>query len=153
MHIISLLKKEHEEIERELIELENLIQELEETGEYNISNIYHTCKKLVRIWDLHEKEEENIFPLLKNKQGIIIPIQTMFFQHRKLKKYKENIFNAITTGNKIKTALMKNLIDELRKHIKFEDEILYTAVLEKIPDLDTEKLKEKFPKIGSWLKN
>ncbi len=53
MNPIELLKQEHEQIERELIELETIEEEP------NIPNLTHTFKKLHKLWDEHGKKKKN----------------------------------------------------------------------------------------------
>ena len=60
MNPLEQLKKEHEDIERELIELETIIEE----EIINYPNLLHVFKNLCEIWDIHEEKEEKIFPVL-----------------------------------------------------------------------------------------
>jgi len=139
MNCIDLLKKEHEDIERELLEFEDIIN----FEEINYPNLIHTFNKLSYIWNEHENKEEKVFPILE-KERIKMPVYRMLFEHRDLRSHKQEIINAINSGNegKIKQALElhgKKIIAKLREHIKFEDEILYTLALE---EFNEEELKE-----------
>ena len=64
MNSIEKLKQEHEDIERELFELEQIMGD--ET--INYSNLIHVIKKLCEIWDEHEQKEERIFPILEHEK-------------------------------------------------------------------------------------
>lgn len=130
MNSIEKLKQEHEEIERDLIELETIMQD----EIINYPNLLHTINNLIECWDKHEEKEERIFPILKHEQ-IIIPVKEMLFDHKKLGIHKEAIKKAINSGNEleVKNALNshgKIIIEKLRKHINDEDEILYRLTFE-----------------------
>ena len=130
MNSIEKLKQEHEDIERELIELESIM-----TGEeINYSNLIHVIKNLFEIWDRHEEKEEQIFPILKHER-IVIPVKTMLSEHKELKPHIEAIKKAINSGNESEVKNMLNqhgkiIIQKLRKHINDEDEILYRITFE-----------------------
>ena len=145
MIFLQKLRKEHEEIERELIEIETIIND-SETG-INYSNLIHVLKKLYVIWDSHEIREEGAFKIFK-KEKIKIPVETIIFEHKKLKPHKEKIKNAIESGSEfnIKESLNKDLrkiVFLLREHISKEEEILYSIPLEVIFN---EKEKEEIDK-------
>ena len=135
MNIIEILEQEHEQVERELLELESIIKDSEENGQaINYPNLIHVCSKLINIWDKHEKKEEIIFPVIKKEQ-IIIPVKTMLFDHRKLRPHKDAMKKAIDSGSefKVKQALRDHLpivLKELREHINYEDEVLYRITLD-----------------------
>ncbi len=145
MNPIDELKKEHEDIERELLELETIMQE----KEVNYSNLVHTFRKLHNLWNHHEEKEEKIFPILE-KEKIKVPVAKMQFEHKLLRPHKEKIWKAINSGkeNEMKNCLNENaviIIDLLRKHIKDEDEVLYTITLQ---EFTPEELKELWEKAG-----
>jgi hypothetical protein len=123
---IEIVKKEHEQMERELLELNFIIE-----GEtINYSNMVHTFVKIKEMWDIHEKRVEKVFNELVKKE-IKIPIKQILFEHGKLNQYYTKIKNAINSGSepKIKKTLNttgKELIKTLKDHITFEDEIIYT---------------------------
>ena len=129
MDIIAELKEEHREIERELIELETIMEE----DVINRANLVHTFKNLIKFWNSHEEKEELLFPVLeKTKENIRIPVGKMLLEHKELRPHKEAMISAIDSGSEyeIKNALEKNarvIILKLRAHIDFEDEILYTS--------------------------
>ena len=142
MNVIEVLKKEHRDIERELLELEGILQDSIE-GVINYPNLLHTCEKLHELWNLHELREERIFPVFK-RERIVIPVKTMMFEHRKLKKHKDALNLALESGSdaKIRRALeghVRIIIKELREHINYEDEVLYRITLEIFSD---EELRE-----------
>ena len=118
-------KKEHELIERELVELETIMH----TFPVNYSNLVHVLKRLYPFWESHEEKESIFFKALA-KKGYTIPIKKIFFEHGQLKKHRDNLLNALHSGSEDKThdALMhdgKAMISKLRKHMTDEDWILY----------------------------
>ena len=130
MNFIEKLKKEHEQIERELLELETIM----ETEEINYPNLIHTYRKLHDFWNEHELKEERIFQILRH-ESIVIPVETMLFEHKELRSHKNILLEAINSGNeeKIKKALEEQgvlIIKKIREHINKEDEILYRITLE-----------------------
>ena len=132
MNAIELLKKEHDDIERELLELETIMSE----EQLNYPNLIHVLKTLFKLWEEHEIKEEKIFPILKQEK-IIIPVKTMLWEHSQLRPHRTSIITALNSGNdsNIKTALDKSgkiIIERLRAHIKSEDEILYTIALSEL---------------------
>lgn len=141
MNPIQEIQKEHEDIERELFELET-ISNMENI---NYSNLLHVFKKLHNIWNSHEEKEEKIFPILEKREKLIIPVKKTMFEHRDLRKHKEAIENAIKAGSEteMKKALEEHgkvVVEKLRKHINDEDEVLYTIALEELTKEDFKEL-------------
>jgi len=136
---IETLEQEHEDIERELIELEEIMQ----SEEVNYPNLIHVFNGLCKIWDEHEKKEEKIFPVLK-KEKIKMPVYTMMCEHKDLRGHRKAILESMNSGSeiKIKKALEEHgkiMITKLRKHINDEDEVLYRIVLD---EFTPEELKQ-----------
>lgn len=143
MNSIEKLKEEHEILERELVELESIMED----EIINYSNLIHVFNNLCKIWDEHELKEERIFPILKHER-IVVPVRTMLCQHGELRKYKEAINKAIASGSeiKVKEALNthgKAMVEKFRKHINDEDEILYRITLEIFTPKELDELEEK----------
>ncbi|MFH1307629.1 MAG: hemerythrin domain-containing protein [archaeon] len=136
---IESLMQEHESIERELVELETIMQ----SRILNYPNLIHVFKKLRNIWDHHEEKEEKVFPQLR-KQRLLVSIEKMIFAHQSLRPHKDAITHAINAGNdfEIRRTLNVNgkvIIEKLREHIKNEEDELFTAVLDSysLEDLTT----------------
>jgi len=121
---LSFLRKEHEMVERELIELEeNMCSE-----EINYSNIKHVFSRLINLWNFHEEKEEKIFKDIKDKNPNF-NLDKMVFEHRELTGIKKAILETLNSGSdsEIKASLdtdVKMLIEKLRKHMKDEEVIL-----------------------------
>ncbi len=121
MTSVEFIKKEHRIIERELIELETIMEE----ENVNFPNLVHVFNRLKSIWDSHEDREEKLFNLWRS-QGANFPIEEILFSHRELKGHKKVIGDAINSGSEfnIKVALDTDgrmLIDKLRAHILEEE--------------------------------
>lgn len=142
MNSIEKLKQEHENIERELAELESIMQD----EIINYPNLVHVLKNLCNIWDEHEQKEERVFPILKHER-IIVPVKTMLSEHRLLRPHKEALKSAINSGSEleVKNALNmhgKIIIEKLRKHINDEDEVLYRITFEVFTPKELDLLDE-----------
>ena len=142
MQAIEKIKKEHEQIEQYLKEIEVIMK----TNPINYPNLIHTCKEYKSLWDFHEEKEMKIFKIL-SESDFSIPIQKIDFEHGELKKHHEAITSAINSGSeyKIKEALEddgKKLIEKLREHISFEDEFIYTVGLDLLKPETIKKLEE-----------
>lgn len=126
MNPLNSLKKEHEEIERELIEFEAIIN----SEIINYSNLVHVFRSFCFLWDFHEEKEEEIFRIMK-KEKIVVPVYKMTCDHKDLRGHIKKIKDSINSGDdsKVKKTLkndLKTLIQKVRKHKNYEDEILYT---------------------------
>lgn len=137
---LERLKQEHLEIERELVELETIM----EFETVNYSNLKNVFEKLCEIWDYHEEKEERLFPVLELDQ-IKIPVKEMTFSHKDLRPHKEAIKKAIASGSEfeMKKSLKNNgriMIEKLRKHIEDEENVLYSIVLTKYTNDELKKI-------------
>ncbi len=126
MNPIEKLKKEHEDIERELLELDEIIK----AEEINYPNLVHVLRNLHELWNCHELREERIFKIFE-KERIKIPVEKMLFEHEALRPHLEKIKKALNSSNELETKISLHtdaiiIIEKLRKHIAFEDEVLYT---------------------------
>jgi len=136
---VEKIKQEHEQIERELIELETIMED----EAINYSNLIHTLRILTSLWEKHERKENIIFPVLEKRNSFKIPVGKALNEHEEFKIHREAIIKAIEKGeeetkNKLEKE-GKELIRKLRDHINKEDEILYT--LSKQESLDADEIK------------
>lgn len=125
MLMTDILINEHKQIERELIEMETIMN----TSIINYPNLLHVLKKLRTFWNEHEKKEEIFFSDMQ-KKGFTIPVQRITFEHGKLHRDMEIIMNSIQRGSddEMHTILSrygKDLVSKIRKHMSDEDWILY----------------------------
>lgn len=150
---IEIIKEEHEQMERELVELETIIQDLDK--EINFSNLVHEIKRITEIWNGHENKEENvIFPYLRMRKKLQIPVEKMSFQHQELKPHREAIIKALSEGEgSIKEKLKQDggiIIEKIRDHINQEDELIYTLdESEQFSEKEVEEINEMLDKINT----
>jgi DUF438 domain-containing protein len=134
MNPISELRKEHIAIERELFELDSIMED----EIINYPNLVHTFRKLCDIWDHHEHEEQKIFAVMEKEQ-IRVPVHIMTCEHKDISGHILGLKNSINSGNdaKVKESLDKDLsviVKKIREHMNKEDEILYTIALNEFTD-------------------
>jgi len=142
MNPIEDLIAEHQLIERELLEFETIIDD----PQTNYPNLIHVLKRLIPLWNNHEIKEEQIFPLFK-KERISVPVNEMLFEHRKLRRHKEAIENALNSESdfEVRHAIETHgsiIVTELREHIKKEDNIFYTLDSSEFSPEELEMIKE-----------
>jgi hypothetical protein len=121
----SELKLEHEQIERELIELETIVN----SSYINYPNLHHVLRKIKEIWDKHEEKEEIFFTGLY-KKGFTIPVKKATFEHGHLKKAMDSLIKGFQSGSEddMRNLLVnqgKKLLNEMRQHMSDEDWIFY----------------------------
>ena len=122
---IDELKLEHINIETDLRELETAANSIN----INYPSLVHVIRKMGDFWNKHEDKEEKLFSVL-SKKGFPIPSKKIFFEHSKFKRHKQNIIDAINSGNEseVKKVLQSDglfLVREMRSHMKEEDWIFY----------------------------
>lgn len=144
MNIFEELKKEHEKIERELLEIETMIEE----EEINYPNLVHVLKNFNDLWANHEHKEERLFEVLRNL-GIDSEIDKLLFDHREIKGHKKVIADSIKSGNEmeIKASLdtdARMMIDKIKKHFNTEVPILKEVATEKLSEDDLKVIREEF---------
>lgn len=113
---ISLLslRKDHQNIEREIKEIETIISE----DEINRPNFIHVFNKLCNLWDNHEQKEKKLLSQKKNFEFSYLPLSD-----KNLVGHKKVLQLAAKSGSEIqlKVALEndgKMLINKLRSEIK-----------------------------------
>lgn len=141
LNFAELLEKEHEIIEDFLVELETIIH----SQQLNYSNLHNFLNNFSKFWDEHEEKEEKIFQILE-KEGFKIPTKKITFEHNGLRKYRDEISKAISSGSELKVknclnTLGKEMIMKFRKHLKEEDWIIYAVSEEMLSEKAIEKLE------------
>ena len=134
MNAIQVLKLEHIDIERELFELDAIME-----GEViNYPNLLHVFRRLCELWDPHEEREELVFGVMK-KERIKVPVYKMTCEHRDLRGHIKRMKEAINLGSdyRIRKAFhddLRIIVGKIRRHMLMEDEVLYTLALEVFTD-------------------
>lgn len=148
MNPIDKLKEEHDLIERELLEFDEIIN----SDVINYPNLLHVFKKFCGMWDTHEEKEEAVFRIMRN-EGLVVPVYKMRCDHKDLRMHLENLKKAFLSGSdaKIKMSLkkdLKSLVEKVRKHKNYEDEILYTIFAGQISKKNLERINKVMSKFG-----
>lgn len=125
MNPLDILKDEHEQVELELLELEEVMN-----GDViNYPNLIHTFKGFCNLWNRHENKEEKAFTVF-DKENIKVPVEKMTCEHRDLRGHIKKVVDALKSGSeeKVRDSFEEivALIEKVRKHKKDEDEVLYT---------------------------
>ncbi|MDP3882182.1 MAG: hemerythrin domain-containing protein [Nanoarchaeota archaeon] len=129
MDIIGTIKEEHDGLEREIIELEAIMEE----QIINYPNLVHVLKKITDSLRTHLDKEERVFAVLENK-GMNTPIQSLRADRILLAKSVNSIFRAISSGSdfKVRESLEHHgmdFISRLQSHIS-EQEWIFCALPE-----------------------
>lgn len=159
-HVIHTLLSEHEMILGFLDKLEDVTSEIQKMATYKngaeeFDLLKHIAEHLNDAEAHHKREEDVLFVALEDK-GLSGPPQVMRMEHVELRGYKKDLQTLANEppGNfdqfKKKLNTTANLITTmLRDHIFKENNILYPAALDVIPDEDVwAKLKAECDKIG-----
>jgi len=155
MNPIETLRKEHEDIKIELDELDFIMGssgcptsnfEIKDGGDINYPNLIHTFWKVGKLWDNHEKMEEELFKVM-DREGFKIPIKSIFLEHKSLRKQVKKIESAINSGSdfemrKVLCKEMKEFVDVLRKHAEDEEDVLSGVIIGDFSEEGMGEIKE-----------
>ncbi len=138
-HPIRTLVLEHEEILNFLEQLEEIKDGWEkEVSEKMKDELQDLSEHMVETEKHHEREEETIFPRMKEK-GVTGPRRMMELEHDDLRPKKKELFELSEEPEKNKERIIE-LIDHitlnLRDHIFKENNILYPSALEELESWD-----------------
>lgn len=124
-----MIKEEHEGFEREIIELEAIMEE----PVINYPNLVHVLKKITDALRTHLDKEERVFAVLETK-GMNTPLQSLRADRVLFARSVNAVFRAISSGSdfKVREALNHHGIDfisRLRGHMG-EQEWIFCALPE-----------------------
>jgi hemerythrin-like domain-containing protein len=133
---------EHEKIERELIEFDTIISDVQ----VNYSNLNKVMRTLSEIWDAHEEKEEKIFEALA-RRGYKIPVDKILNDHKSLRVHWDAIKEVLKTGKESKVKAVLDLhgpkiVTELRRHMEKEDWLIYGLSWDSMADEAKEEINE-----------
>ena len=142
MNPIRILEIEHEDIERELLEFETIM----DTEVINYPNLLHVFRRFCKIWDEHELKEVQVFRIM-NRGHITIPIRELTCEHTELRVHIDGLKNALNSGNdyllhKSFDSDLRVLISKVRNHMGVEDEILYTVSAKEFSETELNKMRD-----------
>lgn len=120
MDPIESLESEQEIIEREILELETIIED----DVINYPNLLHTLKKIYKFWNNHEKKEEEILDILE-VEGYSISIERTDFTKGELKENLKQVLISLNLNSEylLKQSLQKQglaIISKIKNHLEEE---------------------------------
>lgn len=124
MDIINILKGEHDELRNILCNLE-IAMGNDKEGFYKVYGLF---EKFGKIWDEHEKREEEFFDLCED-MGKQFPNEIMFIgEHRQLKGHWNVIKEALNSKDESEVRVSldtdgRMLINKIREHVNQEDKM------------------------------
>ena len=148
MNTLEVLKEEHEMLEREIIELETIMEE----EIINYSNLIHVLKKIARIWNSHAEKDEKIFLILEGK-GVRTPLHSLWDAKEQFVKYHSQIFKALESGSDYQTREAmtsegRGFISCLRNHITEQEWIFYALPAKSIPSII--EVESRLPVVNNY---
>lgn len=147
MNVVEVLVGDHEEIRVELDELDFIMEE----DEIHYGNLTRTFWKVCRMWDNHEKMEEELFELM-GLEGFEIPIDIISMEHIAIVERKRGIEDALNSGSELKVREvfdeeLRGFVDIIRAHIEVEEDVLSGVLIGEFSDEGVERMKKV---VGKW---
>jgi hemerythrin-like domain-containing protein len=138
---------DHGEIGIELDELDFIMGE----GDINYGNLTRTFWKVCRLWDDHERMEEELFEVMK-REGFEIPVEVITVEHVAIRERKDAVERAIGSGSEARVresfvSDLRELVDIIRAHMEIEEEVLSSVVVEYFSE---DGLAEMVGIVGKW---
>lgn len=146
MTYLEMFIREHECIERELLELETIMQE----EIINYPNLVHVIKKITYLWQEHVKKEQPFLVALE-QEGFATPLESMFIEQQELERHLQSLTKTMLCCSDCKTrkALLtdgRSFVAKMRQHIKRQDWVFYA-----LPAFEHTPLTQKSsPNIGAF---
>jgi PAS domain S-box-containing protein len=157
---ISILREEHEALQRLLERLAALVDEVQKAED--LSSVRNEIKQLGHIAadfldaEKHYLREENVlFPVLE-KHGITEPPAIMWMEHNQLREKKKQLHSLIGNYEKMSFQEFKrqlsgtasSISSTLSSHIFKENNILFPAALRVVTEQEWRGVREEFDEIG-----
>lgn len=160
-HVLHTLVSEHEMILTFLDHLEEVNRRVQAADAYDprreeYAALRHIAEHLVEAEAHHQREEDVLFPELE-RRGLFGPPEVMRAEHVELRAHKQELKRLAEAAGELDFSDFRRRLDAevgfivptLRDHIAKEDNILYAAALEVIPDNETwARLKQECDRIG-----
>ncbi len=159
-HPIHTMMEEHKMILGFLDRLREVLENLDRAKSFDevredVEFLIHIAEHLVEADKHHQREEDVLFPALK-EHGVVEPPEIMKEEHDELRPRKKELFEVAKKWEgfdydqfvrKVK-ELAEYIIEELPKHIYKEDRILYPLAIQTIPDKLWDEIKRRCDEIG-----
>src|SRR3990172_12136775 len=129
MYRVNYLKREHEEIFRNLLELEEMINQ----EEHNHTEIYEIFQRITKLLVQHEQNEIFLLNEVNNDYYLNAPIRNVLLDPRKIKGHMTVINNALASKdpNFIRVSLDNDgrmFISKVKEQI-FREEKVFDKLL------------------------
>jgi DUF438 domain-containing protein len=152
-HPIKILMEEHNHFLKVMKNLKELIDNYSKNG--NPEKIGKIFKNLKDSEKHYLREENVLFPYLE-KRGITQPPRIMWMEHDLIRDIKKGIYAVYNSDNigvskeKQKELYRKVslLFDTLSSHFFKENNILFPSAINVIKEVEWEKIRDEFDKIG-----
>lgn len=130
MDVVEVLRKDHEEIGIELDELDFIMG----GGEINYGNLTRTFWKVCRMWDDHERMEEELFGLM-GSEGFEIPVDAITLEHVAIRERKGRIEEALNSGSEFRVREvfgkeLREFVGIIRAHVEMEEDVLSGVIVD-----------------------
>ena len=159
-HPVHTLMEEHKMILSFLEKLREVNEKISTARSFDevkdeLELLVHIAEHLVEADKHHEREEDVLFPALK-EHGIVEPPEIMKEEHEELKPRKKELYRIATEresyeysefARKVK-ELAEYITEELPKHIYKEDRILYPMAVQTLPEELWDEIKRNCDEIG-----
>ncbi len=159
-HPMSLLRREHDIILKNLDSLETILKKANSCNDFKeirkeLEQLRSIAHVLIDAESHHEREEKALFPRLE-KQGITGPPSIMRMEHTDLRKRKKALGKLVEDQGNMSyeqfadelNELAGYILNTLRSHIFKENNILYPTAAETLQENEWEKIKMEFDNIG-----
>lgn len=142
MNPVEVLVGDHEEIRIELDELDFIMEE----DEIHYGNLTRTFWKVCRMWDDHEKMEEELFEIMGD-EGFEIPIDIISLEHIAIRERKRGIEDALNSGSEARIrevfrSELRGFVDIIRAHIEVEEDVLSGVLVGEFSDEGLKRMKK-----------
>ncbi len=130
--IISL-RKEHNEIERRMILLEEILESILDENYEELKKFEKVLNEYIEILPEHRKKEAKVFEKLSSHDALRESIKEVLLEHSHLDGHIKVIQDAMESKNKNKIILALDndcrlMFDKIREHINKEERIFHEAV-------------------------
>ncbi len=159
-HPIRTLMEEHTLILGFAEQLKMSIKKIAANKSYSkmdeeLKNLINIAKHLLEADKHHQREEEALFPVLKNF-GVVEPPTIMKEEHEELRNKEKELYKIVRSHKKMPYTeyvkkikeISKYLSKELSEHIYKENNILYPMAMAAIPEKKWTGIKKKCDQIG-----
>ncbi len=159
-HPIHTMMEEHKMILGFLDRLREVFNSLDKAKSFDevredVGFLIHIAEHLVEADKHHEREEDVLFPALK-EHGVVEPPEIMKEEHDEMRPRKKELLEVAKNWESFDyeefvekvRELGDYIVEELPKHIYKEDNVLYPLALQTVPEELWNEIKRRCDEIG-----